>query len=186
MKLIKYVQLALVCLLAMALLPAAQADSGSNPEGTWLLTVLFPGDEPPPFQEFLVFHRDGTVSEHNSSLHANSAFPGVFNLNGGPGFGVWQRGRTGKVEFTFWKMVFCGGQLDPQTDFSGCVIPNQFYGYLRVRARAIIRGDLYIQSDPADAFVDLLVGTDPSAPQFVIPFGPSEASGTRLRVLAPY
>ena len=64
---------------------AASMRSRRGVVGTYLLTVAAPGF--PPFQELLALHEGGTVSETNTTLHANSANP-FLNFNGSEGHGA--------------------------------------------------------------------------------------------------
>lgn len=158
------------CLLMGAGPTALSADDDESlralrsPVGTWLLDVTFPpAAMVPPFKEFLVFHRSGTLTESNTTLHANSANP-FFNFNGSDGYGTWQM-RRGRVEFVFHKLVFDGDT-------------NEHVGYLRVRSTATINGNTFTSS-VADSQVDLIMGTD-LASGTVVPFGGSDATGTRI------
>ena len=79
-----------------------------SPIGTWQLSIEFPGDPTiPPFAEFITIHRGGTLTETNTTLHANSANE-FFPFNGSAGQGLWKRGRHGSVDFRFRKFVFDG------------------------------------------------------------------------------
>lgn len=176
-------------LAALTLVMPARADgsAGVDPVGTWLLTVTFPPQGGlPPFQEFLTFHRDGVVTESNTSLHANSANP-FFNANGSDGFGNWSKAPGGRVAWTIHKFVFCG-------PFGANLVPGvaicdgragQHVGYLRVRAVSEFSGGV-MTTQAAEGFVDMLIGTDPAAPDFVVPFGGADSVGNRLGVLSPF
>ncbi|NGX17039.1 hypothetical protein [Wenzhouxiangella sp. XN24] len=174
-------------------MPGAEAgNQGNDPVGTWLVQVSFPEASsgappaPPPFMEFLTFHAKGTLTETNSSLHANPVPFAPLNITGSTGFGAWERAEKGRVRFSFLKMVFCGPDFDATTDRAtaelGCGIPGQQLGYLRVRAEATLRGDVYTGGE---SFVDLLVGPDPDAPFFTVKFGPAASAGKRIVVQAP-
>ncbi|MGI9234265.1 MAG: hypothetical protein ACR2RD_11585, partial [Woeseiaceae bacterium] len=86
----KFVQM-LIFVVALSFVATANASHRSNPVGTWLLTVTFPEGGPPPFKEFLVLHANGTVTETNTTLHANSALDPAspLPLNGSVGVGAW-------------------------------------------------------------------------------------------------
>lgn len=167
-------------LLALGANVAVAGNNANNPGGTWLVTVSFPAGGPPPFQEFLTFHHNGTLTETNGALHGSPA-PGPLNATASDGFGGWQRIPGGKVRFSFLKMVFCGpagaGPWPPT-----CVTEGQHVGYLRVRAEATLRGDTY---SGGESFTDLLIGPDPDAPILVLPFGPAASEGKRIPVQAP-
>lgn len=143
--------------------PSSSKDLWTNPVGTFDLTVTAPGQ--PPFQELLTLHAGGTVSETNTTLHPNSAVPAVFPFNGSDGYGAWQRHSFNKFKIRIVKIVF-------DED-------NQHLGYLVVDALARIRGDNYenIESD-----VNIRVGPDLKHPISIIPLGPTEAVGSRIRV----
>lgn len=186
--------------LSVAMAPAqASGSAGVDPVGTWLLDVVFPTGSPPPFREFVTFNRDGTMSESNGALHGSSANY-FLNYNGSDGYGNWQRHPGGRIAWTFHKMVFCGPAFDPPPGVPpeiglslGCTPQNvgQHIGYLRVRTVGKVRGDTF-SSQAADSQVDLLIdlnpadGVDPAAPDVVIPFGGSDATGRRLGVQLPY
>ncbi|MEL7538031.1 MAG: hypothetical protein AAFZ58_15200 [Pseudomonadota bacterium] len=142
----------------------------ADPVGTWNITVSFPAvpGAPPPFKELIAFHRGGTVSETNSSLHANSANPAVpqFNFTGSDGYGTWSRINRNTFYFSFVKIVFDG-------------TTNQQAGYLRVSSRFRIENGKFIQ-DAADSLTELLIGPDLDAPLQVVPFGGADAEGTRI------
>ncbi len=149
-----------------ALIPdeaAATLSSSSRPEGTFVLTVTPP--ESPSFQELLTFHKGGTISETNTTLHPNSARE-FFPFNGSDGYGAWKRGPGETVVLKFVKLVF-----DGET--------NDQIGYLVVEATASIDGDHYtnLESD-----VNILLGPDLFDPLEIIPLGPTDAVGTRITV----
>lgn len=174
--------------------PAEAGNKGKNPVGTWLITVSFPAGGPPPFQELLTFHHNGTLSETNGTLHANPVPGAPFNLTASDGFGSWERIRGGKIRFSFLKMVFCGPGFNPVTDPTtanpadlalaslGCEFPGQQIGYLQVRAEATLRGDTY---SGGESFTELLIGPDPMLPAGYIPFGFADSVGQRIPVQAP-
>lgn len=176
--------LAALCGLVLSLgAPAAHAGNKANdPVGTWLVEVSFPGNNPPPFMEFLTFHHNGTLTETNGSLHANPVPSAPLSITGSDGFGNWERIGGGKIRFSFLKMVFCGpdGEKWPPT----CMSEGQHVGYLRVRAEATLRGDIYVGGK---SFTDLLIGPDPDKPVIgqPIPFGPAASEGKRIPVQAP-
>ena len=124
----------------------------------------------PPFQELLVLHENGTVSETNTTLHANSANPAnpQFNFNGSDGYGAWRTGRHDTVALRFVKLVFDGDM-------------NEHVGYLVVDATAAIDGGVFT-GQASD--VNMLMGTDLNNPDFVIPFGSSDSFGHRITLLS--
>ncbi len=140
------------------------ASSSSKPEGTFVITVTFPMGVP-PFQELLTFHKGGTISETNTTLHPNSSSP-FFSFNGSDGYGAWERGSDDTVVFKFVKLVFDG-------------VTNEHFGYLVATRIALIENDQFtsLESD-----VNLLIGPDLFNPLGVIPFGSSDAVGTRITV----
>lgn len=157
--------------------PAAFADGDDHRpcrvSGAWLTTVAFPPGPPgappgpPPFKSLITFHDGGTVSETNTTLHANSANP-MLDFNGSEGYGRWKRVHGScALEYVTLKLVFDGTS-------------NQHVGYLRVRARLTIAGH-EISGVPEDSSVDLLLGLDPDAPLAVLPFGGSFVNGNRVR-----
>lgn len=118
-----------------------------RPSGAWLLTINYPAFVGiPPFQEILVFHDGGTVSETNATLHANSANPG-FPFNASPGYGSWENAGDRRAAFEFTKLLFDG-------------LTNQHVGYLVVSGKLTITGDTASQTDPADASVALYICAD--------------------------
>ena len=146
---------------ALAFAPSPAMAPSSSPVGTYVLTVTAAGA--PSFREVLTLHPGGTISETNSTLHANSANP-FFNFNGSEGYGTWQRGPAKTVILKVIKMVFDGDT-------------NQHVGYLVVEATALIDGDSFtnIVSD-----VNILLGPDLFNPVGLIPLGPTDAVGTRI------
>ncbi len=145
-------------------------NSSFRPVGAWLLTVTYPDFVGiPPFQETLVLHHGGTVSETNGLLHGNSANP-AFPFNGGDGYGSWHRAGGRNVAFRFTKLLYDG-------------VTNQHVGYLRVTGTLRIVGDTASQQDPADASVTLFVCGDVTQyPDTCAadPFPPPTAVGRRL------
>ena len=133
--------------------------------GTWLVTVEFPEGGPPPFKEFLVFNAGGTLTETNTTLHANSALnpASPLPLNGSMGSGAWKRIGKGAVKFTFIKLVFSANGVHE--------------GYLRVSGKARIHGNHWT----GEASTELLFGTDLDNPLSVIPFGTAPSSGNRIK-----
>ncbi len=136
-----------------------------KPVGTWLVTVEFPEGGPPPFKEFLVFNAGGTLTETNTTLHANSALnpASPLPLNGSMGSGAWKRIGKSAVKFTFIKLVFGAGGVHE--------------GYLRVSGKARINGNYWT----GEASTELLFGTDLDNPLNVIPFGTAPSSGKRIK-----
>ncbi len=155
--------LALVGVMFLVFSPGQAASSSSRPEGTFVLTVT-PMDAP-PFQELLTFHKGGTVSETNTTLHPNSSNE-FFAFNGSDGYGAWERGRGDTVVFKFVKLVFDGDT-------------NEHVGYLVVDATALIEDDQFtnLESD-----VNILIGPDLFDPLDVIPLGSADRVGTRITV----
>ena len=145
----------------LAFAPSPAMEPSSNPVGTYVLTVTAAGA--PTFREVLTLHPGGTISETNSTLHANSANP-FFNFNGSEGYGTWQRGPAKTVVLKIVKMVFDGDT-------------NQHVGYLVVEATALIDGDSFtnLESD-----VNILLGPDLFNPVGLIPLGSTDAVGTRI------
>lgn len=153
----------------------AHADK-NNAEGTWLVNVRFPEETGvPPFTELLVFHKGGTLSETNTTLHANSAAVPL-NFNGSDGYGAWRNRRGGHgrhdddeggngrmVEFTLLKLVFDGTM-------------NQHVGFLRVDGVALIAGD---RIESVDSNTELILGPDPDDGD-VIGFGSADFEGRRI------
>ncbi len=139
------------------------AMSSNNPVGTFILTVTAEGT--PPFKELITFHKGGTISETNTTLHPKSANP-FFPFNGSDGYGAWERGPQNTVVLKFVKMVFDGAT-------------NAHVGYLVVEATALIEGDEFtnLESD-----VNILIGPDLFNPFNVIPLGPTDAVGQRITV----
>lgn len=154
----------LICVVALGVITSAQASHRSGPVGTWLLTVSFPEGGPPPFKEFLVFHDNGTVTETNSTLHANSALDPAspLPLNGSIGVGAWKHIGKRMVKFRFVKLVFNAGGIHE--------------GYLVVSGKAKVRGNRL----QAEATTELRFGTDLDKPVSVIPFGTAPSTGTRI------
>ena len=161
----KIYQLVLV-IAALACFSTAQASFfHHSPVGTWLITVEFPEGGPPPFKEFLVFNAGGTLTETNTTLHANSALnpASPLPLNGSMGSGAWKRIGKRTVKFTFIKLVFSASGVHE--------------GYLRVSGKARINGNHWT----GEASTELLFGTDLDNPLNVIPFGTAPSSGKRIR-----
>lgn len=157
----------LLVLVVAALAGMSTANAGFNqnkPVGTWLITVEFPEGGPPPFKEFLVFNAGGTLTETNTTLHANSALnpASPLPLNGSMGSGAWKRIGNRSVKFTFIKFVFGAG--------------GTHEGYLRVSGTAKISGNHWT----GEASTELLFGTDLDNPLSVIPFGTAPSSGKRI------
>lgn len=144
--------------------------NGFSPSGAWLLTINYPAFVGiPPFQEMLVLHKGGTVSETNATLHANSANPG-FPFNASPGYGSWKNAGNHRAAFEFTKLLFDG-------------LSNQHVGYLVVTGKLTIRGNTASQADPADASVTLFICADVTQyPDTCIAdqFPPPTATGRRL------
>jgi len=141
---------------------AATSPSSRKSEGTFIITVTA-GES--TFQELLTLHEGGTISETNTTIHANSASE-FFPFNGSDGYGAWERGFGGTVVLKFVKLLF-----DGET--------NAHVGYLVVDATAIIDGDDFtnLESD-----VNILIGPDLFDPLEIIPLGPTEAVGKRITV----
>lgn len=161
-------ELIFLAVLIAALLSMESANASfyhQKPVGTWLVTVEFPEGGPPPFREFLVFHAGGTLTETNTTLHANSADnpASPLPLNGSVGSGAWKRIGRHTVKFTFIKFVFG--------------VDGMHEGYLRVSGRARIRGNTWT----GEASTELLFGTDLDNPVSVIPFGTAPSSGNRIK-----
>ena len=161
-------KLSLLVLIAVAFVGTSTANASDyhhKPVGTWLITVSFPEGGPPPFKEFLVFNAGGTLTETNTTLHANSALnpASPLPLNGSMGSGAWKRIGKGKVKFTFIKLVFSAGGVHE--------------GYLRVSGKARINGNKWT----GEASTELLFGTDLDDPVEVIPFGTAPSSGKRIK-----
>ncbi|MGI9234064.1 MAG: hypothetical protein ACR2RD_10575, partial [Woeseiaceae bacterium] len=116
--------------------------------------------------EFLVLHANGTVTETNTTLHANSALDPAspLPLNGSVGVGAWKRTGKRTVKFRFIKLVFNPGGIHE--------------GYLVVTGKAKVRGDKL----HAEATTELRFGTDLDKPLNVIPFGTAPSTATRIRV----
>ena len=141
--------LAIVGVTLLAFSSGQGASSSSNPAGTYLLTITFPPmTGVPPFQELLVLHENGTVSETNTTLHANSANPAnpQFDFNGSDGYGAWRTGRHDTVALKFVKLVFDGDM-------------NEHVGYLVVDATAAIDGGVFTGQE---SDVNMLMGTPTS------------------------
>ncbi len=155
--------LALVGVMFLGFSPGQAASSSSRPVGTFMLTVTVMGV--PPFQSLTSFHKGGTISETNTSLHPNSSNP-FLPFNGSDGYGVWERGQGHTVVIKFVKLVFDGDT-------------NEHIGYLVVDTTALIENDQFtgLESD-----VNLLMGPDLFDPLVVIPFGPADLVGTRITV----
>ena len=143
----------------------ANADRSVGPVGAWLVSVAFPQPGPAPFTELLVFHRGGTVTETNTTLHANSADDPAspLPLNGSIGAGAWKKAAKNRVTFSFVKFVFNTG--------------GQHEGYLRVSGTAKIRGNRF----EGNAETELLFGLDINNPVNVIPFGSAPSTGQRIK-----
>lgn len=141
---------------------AATSPSSRKSVGTFIITVTA-GES--TFQELLTLHEGGTISETNTTIHANSASE-FFPFNGSDGYGAWERGFGGTVVLKFVKLLF-----DGET--------NGHVGYLVVDATAIIDGDDFtnLESD-----VNILIGPDLFDPLEIIPLGPTEAVGKRITV----
>jgi hypothetical protein len=158
----------LLVLIVAALVGMSVANASSyhpKPVGTWLVTVEFPEGGPPPFKEFLVFNAGGTLTETNTTLHANSALnpASPLPLNGSMGSGAWKRIGKRTVKFTFIKFVFG--------------VDGVHEGYLRVSGKARINGNNWT----GEASTELLFGTDLDNPLNVIPFGTAPSSGKRIK-----
>ena len=143
----------------------ANADRGARPVGTWLVSVTFPQPGPAPFTELLVLHQGGTITETNTTLHANSADnpASPLPLNGSLGAGAWKKAGKNRIKFTFVKLVFNAG--------------GEHEGYLRVAGTAKIRGNQF----EATTETELLFGTDINNPFNVIPFGSAPSTGQRIK-----
>ena len=175
-------------MLCLAATPVLAGGDGNNPVGTWLVTVSFPASAPPappPFQEFISLHHNGTLTETNGSLHANPVPVSPLNLTASEGFGAWKRSAGGQVRFRILKMVFCGPGFDPATDPGlaalGCAYEGQHLGYLEVSAEASFLGDAY---SGGQSTVQLLLGPDPEAPYGAVDFGSASSEGKRIKVQA--
>jgi hypothetical protein len=187
-------------LLSPAAFGQAVDSAGVNPTGTWLVNVSFPpASGVPPFQEMITFHRDGTVSESNTTLYPGSANY-FLNYSGSEGKGSWGRYTGGRIAWTVHKFVFCGPNFapppipNPPPGLSVACTPDKVgrhIGYLRIRAVSTVRGGSF-STQAADEQVDLLLdmnpddGLDPAAPDVVIPFGGADSTGRRLGVQLPY
>jgi hypothetical protein len=187
-----------MALLCLGLAAAGPVAANSNtPVGTWLITVTFPEGQgqppPPPFQEFITLHHNGTLTETNTALHAHPIAGSPLALTASEGFGAWERAEGGLVRFSFLKPVFCGPVFDPATfgllstvfglTFPhDCSAPNMHLGYIRVDAQASFRGNAY---SGGESWTELLIGADPDAPLAVLPFGPAASEGKRISVRAP-
>ncbi len=161
-------KLTLLVLVASAFIGMSAANASfyhHKPVGTWLVTVEFPEGGPPPFKEFLVFNAGGTLTETNTTLHANSALipATTLPLNGSMGSGAWKRIGKGKVKFTFIKLVFSASGVHE--------------GYLRVSGKARINGNKWT----GEASTELLFGADLDHPDSVIQFGTAPSSGRRIK-----
>ncbi|MBT8078858.1 MAG: hypothetical protein KJO31_09765 [Gammaproteobacteria bacterium] len=156
----------LIFVVALGFVTTANASHRSSPVGTWLLTVTFPEGGPPPFKEFLVFHANGTVTETNTTLHANSALDPAspLPLNGSIGVGAWKHIGKRTVKFRFVKFVFNAGGIHE--------------GYLVVAGQAKVHDD----SLQAEATTELRFGPDLDNPFTVIPFGTAPSTATRITV----
>ena len=160
---------------ALTLVPATvQAGGKNDPVGTWLITVSVPGGDgdllppPEPFQQLVTFHKNGTVSETNNSLHANSEVPGeTLNFNGSDGQGVWDKGPKKTVRYRILKMVFDG-------------FTDDFLGFLVMEGAAKIDGDVFTQS-AQDASISLVFDSDPENPDALwATYGGADAMGSRV------
>lgn len=162
---LKRIALFAIIFSALTTTGVANADWGGRPVGTWLISVTFPQPGPAPFTELLVFHQGGTVTETNTTLHANSADDPAspLPLNGSIGAGAWKKAGKNRVKFTFVKLVFNAG--------------GQHEGYLRVSGTAKIRGNRF----EGNAETELLFGLDINNPINVIPFGSAPSSGHRIK-----
>ena len=67
--------LTVVCVVLAIPLEAGQNAKAKrqNIIGSWLFTIDFGPEGPPPFREIITFHRGGTLTETNTTLNANSA-----------------------------------------------------------------------------------------------------------------
>ncbi len=140
---------------------------GRRVTGTWLIDVVFPPETGVPgFKEIITFHPGGTLSESNTTLHANSANP-FFNFNGSDGHGTWRYKRNRRVSFKLVKLVFDG-------------VTNEHIGYLRVTSTVSIDNGMLIQ-DAADSLTELILGPDIET-GIVQPFGGADAVGRRIGV----
>jgi len=153
--------------------PAVQAGGKNDPVGTWLITLTIPagqGDLPPPepFQQLISFNKNGTVTETDNTLHANSAAPGeTLNFNGSDGLGVWDKGPKKTTRYRILKMVYDG-------------ITNDFLGFLVMEGTATIEGDVFTQS-AADSDIALVFGSDPEDPLASrARYGGADAVGSRV------
>ena len=140
---------------------------GRRVTGTWLFDVVFPPETGVPgFKEIITFHTGGTLSESNTTLHANSANP-FFNFNGSDGHGTWRYKRDRRVSFKLVKLVFDG-------------VTNEHIGYLRVTSTVSMANGMLIQ-DAADSLTELILGPDIET-GIVQPFGGADAVGRRISV----
>ncbi len=78
--------LAIVGVVLLVFSSGQAASSSSRVRGTFALTVTAMGGA--PFQELLTFHKGGTISETNTTLHHNSANK-FFPFNRSDGYGAW-------------------------------------------------------------------------------------------------
>ena len=160
---------------ALALVPVSvQAGGKNNPVGTWLIAVSVPGGDgdllppPQPYQQLITFHKNGTLTETNNSLHANSEVSGeALNFNGSDGQGIWEKGPKKTVRYRILKMVFDG-------------ITDEFIGFLVQQGEAKIESDVFTQS-AQDASISLVFDTDPDNPDALhATYGGADAVGSRV------
>jgi hypothetical protein len=102
-------------------------DASTQPAGCLRYRTLLRASRlsaPPPCQEFISLHHNGTLTETNNALHAHP-IAGSPLVTASERFGAWQRSASGRVEFQFLKMVFCGSEFDSSTNFLLGVILGQ-------------------------------------------------------------
>ena len=163
--------------------PGPGDNNSSQPDGAWLLDIAFDAFA---FQDLLTLHKNGTVTENNTILHAASGANAPFYLVGGDGQGTWERDTAGRISIQFHKLVFCGAlpaaQPAPPAPQVPCLTAGrksgEFLGFLRTRITADINGDKF-DSPKGQGETVLIIGADPLAPP-AVNYGPSSAVGERL------
>ncbi len=160
---------------------AAYADDSASGRfekvvGTWLFTIDFGPNGPPPFRELMTYNEGGTLVETNTTLNPHSALnpTSPLPLNGSDGHGTWQRVGKDTITFTLHKLLFCGVPLNgPQ----GTCNVSDFFGYLRVDGTVRFDGDTAMQVGDESRTVILA----PDRQTVIFDFGGANATAVRVQ-----